>query len=83
MANHLSKLADGELVPPSAKVVFYGLLLLLFVLAVGHLYLLEGLTGRHLGLPLWLWLQVVVVFAMLGIAWITIRLVAGATEGGD
>lgn len=64
---------------PSASSVFYGLVALLLLLAVGHLYLLQGFTDRYLGLPLWLWLQILVVFAMVGIAWIAVRLYAVAT----
>lgn len=61
---------------PVAKYVFLGLLALLLAIAVGHLYVLEGLTDLYLGLPLWLWLQLVVVSAMLGLAWLAVQVVS-------
>ena len=64
-------LSDG----PATKYVFVGLLVLLLVIAVGHLPAITGLTDRYLGLPLWVWVQLVVVTIMLGIAWIAVQLV--------
>lgn len=64
------------------KYTFVALLLALLVIAVGHLYAFSGLTDLYLGLPLWVWLQLVVVFVMLGIAWYAVDLVTNATEGG-
>ena len=72
------RVSDG----PAAKYVFLGLLVLLLVIAVGHLYVLAGLTDLYLGLPLWLWLQLVVVSVMLGLAWIAVEIVS-APEGGS
>ena len=63
------------------KYAFLGLLALLLVIAVGHLYAFRGLTDLYLGLPLWIWLQLVVVFGMLAIAWFAVQLVANPTEG--
>ena len=68
---------------PEAKYLFVGLVLALLAIAVGHLYVLDGLTSIYLGLPLWVWLQIVVVFVMLAIAWFAIRLVAVVTERGE
>ena len=59
----------------AARHVFLLLLAGLFVLATGHLYALEGSTTLSLGLPAWVWLQLVVVSVMLVVAWLAIRLV--------
>ena len=64
------------------KYVFFALLALLLVIAVGHLYAFRGLTDLYLGLPLWAWLQFVVVFVMIGIAWYAVQLVPTASERG-
>ena len=66
------RVSDG----PTSKYVFLGLLALLVAIAVGHLYALAGLTDLYLGLPLWLWLQLVVVSVMLGLAWIAVGVVS-------
>ena len=64
------------------KYVFFALLVLLLGIAVGHLYAFRGLTDLYLGLPLWAWLQFVVVFVMIGIAWYAVQLVPTASERG-
>lgn len=79
MTNQPSHVLERTSTLPSASFVFYGLVVLLLLFAVGHLYLIQGFTDRYLGVPLWLWLQIVVVFAMIGIAWIAVRLYAVAT----
>ena len=63
---------------PTAKYVFVGLLLLLLVVVLGQLFLLDGLTTRYYGLPLWLWLEIPVTGVMIAVAWVAIRLVATA-----
>lgn len=63
---------------PTAKYVFASLLLLLFVLALGHLFLFDGLTARYYGLPLWLWLEIPLTGVMIAVAWYAIRLVTMA-----
>ena len=73
------RVSDG----PTSKYVFFGLLALLLVIAVGHLYVFEGLTGMYLGLPLWLWLQLVVVCAMLGLAWFAVRVISVPGGGSE
>lgn len=83
MRDHVPGLADSVTTVPTVKFVFSGLVTLLLALAVGHLYLIEGFTDLYLGLPLWVWLELLVVFAMVGIAWIAVQLVATATEGGS
>ncbi|GEM_PF-5558281 len=65
----------GRLTLPTAKYVFLLLLAVLLTLAVGHLYAFEELTALSLGLPAWLWLQLVVVGIMLVVAWLALGLV--------
>lgn len=65
--------------PRVARYGFVALLALLLVLAVGHLYAFQGLTSRVYGLPLWLWLELLVVAAMLLVAWFAVQLVAADT----
>lgn len=80
MANQSPRFPDRVAGLPTGKYLFGGLVLLLLVVALGQLYVLEGLTRMYFGLPLWLWLEVLVVFVMIGIAWFAIRLVAAASE---
>lgn len=54
--------------------VFIGGILL--VLLGGHLYLIRGQNQLVGGLPLWLWLQVVLLFLVLGGLWITMTKLA-------
>lgn len=82
MANRTPELPDAVTGQPRARYVFYALVALLLAIAVAHLYLLAGLTDRYLGLPLWVWVELAVVFGMVGIAWIAVQLVAAATDGG-
>lgn len=81
MATPTSDLLGRLTTLPTAAFVFATLVVLLLAAAVGQLYLLAGLTELVLGLPLWLWLQLVVVTAMLGVAWLAVRLVAVTREG--
>lgn len=67
-AGYVERLRTG----PTTKYTFWALLAFVFVLAVGHLYALAGLTTLSLGLPLWLWLQLAVVAAMLAVAWLAL-----------
>ena len=76
MTAHTATLGDRLTTLPSAKYVFFVLIILLFGIAVGHLYLFHGLTAIYLGLPLWLWLEVVAIGVMLMVAWTAVRLVA-------
>ena len=70
-------------VDPSSRYAFYALLALLFALAVGNLYALRGFTQLYLGLPLWVYLQIVVLAAMLAVAWAAVRIVtAGSGRTG-
>ena len=55
MTAKTAKLGERITTLPSAKYVFFGLILLLFGIATGHLYLLHELTALYLGLPVWLW----------------------------
>jgi hypothetical protein len=65
---------------PVAKYVFTGIVTLLLVIAVGQLYLLGGVTGLYLGVPLWLWLQLAILTAMLGMAWVATSVWTAANE---
>jgi hypothetical protein len=58
----------------TAKVLFG--LLVGTILAVGasHWYALAGLDSLYLGVPLWLWLQLVVVAGLLALAWVAVEL---------
>lgn len=67
---------------PTVKYVFYGLSLLVFLIAVGHLYAFRGMTNLYLGLPTWVWLENLTFIVMLVIAWIAVRLRAISQEGG-
>ena len=57
------------------RALFGALVGAIVAVAWGHLYLVEGLTTIRLGLPVWLWLQLGVIAALLGLAWIAIGLV--------
>jgi hypothetical protein len=57
------------------RIAFGALVATIVAVAWGHLYLVEGLTTIRLGLPVWLWLQVGVIAALLGLAWIAVGLV--------
>lgn len=57
------------------RVLFGALVAAIVAVAWGHLYLVEGLTEIRLGLPVWLWLQLGVIGALLGLAWVAIGLV--------
>jgi len=57
---------------PTAKYVFAAIVVLLLVIGAGHWYLLEGLTDLYLGVPLWLWLQLVIIAGMLVLAWVAV-----------
>ena len=66
---------------PAAKYVFAGIVTLLLVIAVGQLYLLDGFTRLFLGVPMWLWLQLVVLTVMLGLAWVATSVWTTANRG--
>ena len=83
MTPQTAKLGDRLTRLPSATYVLIGLVLLLLGIAVGHLYLLQGLTALYLGLPRWLWLQIIVVSVMLGVAWSAVHVIARAAEAED
>ncbi|MFW5973871.1 MAG: hypothetical protein ACOCPZ_00630 [Natrialbaceae archaeon] len=57
------------------RFLFGALVAVIVGIAWGHLYLVEGLTTIRLGLPVWLWLQIGVIAASLGLAWVAIGLV--------
>jgi hypothetical protein len=65
---------------PTAKYVFAAIVALLLVIAAGQWYLLGGLTELYLGVPLWLWLQLVIVAAMLTLAWLATSIWTAAND---
>lgn len=67
---------------PNVKYVFYGIALLVFLIAVGHLFVIKGMNDIVLGLPQWLWLQNGVFVLMIVLAWVAVRLRALAMERG-
>lgn len=52
------------------RIVFVIVLAIMGILATGHLYLLEGLVDLYLGLPAWLWIQLLVVLVLFALAWV-------------
>lgn len=48
----------------------------MFAIAVSHLYLLRGFTAVYVGVPLWLWLQLLVVAVLFVMAWMATELVS-------
>ena len=82
MAGQTSAPNNQVVTYPTVKYVFYGLALLVFLIAVGHLYVFEGMTNLYLGLPTWVWLENLVLIVMLVIAWTAVRLRAISQEGG-
>ena len=56
----------------------------MFCLGIGHLFLVRGLSGLTLGVPTWLWVQLVVLGLMLAMAWVAVELAASdRPDGGD
>lgn len=54
------------------------------LVGIGHLYVIRDLSGMTLGVPTWLWAQLVVLGCMLVAAWLAVELVASdRTGGGD
>lgn len=61
-----------------------GLIVAVVVLAVGHLYVIRDVGGLILGIPTWLWVQLVVLAAMLVMAWVAVELASfGHPDGGE
>jgi hypothetical protein len=65
---------------PTAKYAFGAIVALLLVIAVGQWYVLGGLTELYLGVPVWLWLQLVILVAMLGLAWVAMGIWTAAND---
>lgn len=71
---------------PTAKYVFGAIVVLLVAAGAGHWYLLQGRTDLYFGVPLWLWLQLVIIAGMLVLAWVAVTVWTRAndtTEGGS
>jgi hypothetical protein len=65
---------------PTAKYVFAAIVALLLVVAAGQWYLLGGFTALYLGVPLWLWFQLVIVVGMLALAWVAMGIWTATNE---
>lgn len=63
------------------RVVFVLLIIVMLAIAAGHLWVISGFTQLVLGLPLWLWLQLVVVAVLFVLAWIAAGVVR--PNGGE
>jgi len=66
--------------PPLVRYVIVLLVGALLALAAGHQYLLADWTTLYLGLPAWLWAQLVVIGVLFILAWATVSLYSKATE---
>ncbi|WP_254862215.1 hypothetical protein [Halovivax gelatinilyticus] len=53
-----------------------------FVLAVGHLFVLRFVSGLTVGIPNWLWVQLGVLCVMFALAWAAVRLWRTNAPGG-
>lgn len=73
-------LPAGVTALPTAKYVFATIVVVLLCIAAGQWYLLGGLTDLYLGVPLWLWLQLSIVTAMLGLAWLAMSIWTAANN---
>lgn len=71
----------GTTTQPTAKYVFAAIVALLVLIAAGQWYLLGGFTALYLGVPLWLWLQLVIVGGMLALAWVAMGIWTVANDG--
>lgn len=54
----------------------------MLAIAVGHPYVLAELAGFYFGLPIWIWVQLVVVFFLLCLAWLVAELVSDRRYSG-
>lgn len=39
------------------------------LIAAGHIYVVEGLVDLYLGLPAWMWVQLLVILVLFILAW--------------
>lgn len=62
----------------NARWLFPIIVAVMLAIAAGHLYVIEGLTDLYLGLPLWLWIQLLVIAVLFGFAWIATGLATPA-----
>lgn len=81
MDTHRPTTAERVTQSPLGKYVFVTLIVALLAIAVTHLYVLRGVTTLYWGLPLWLWIQLIVIAIMLGIAWLAVAIYANVTRG--
>lgn len=52
-----------------ARGTFIALTILIVGIAIGHLVPLYGTTEIYIGVPGWIWAQLVVIGILLGLAW--------------
>ena len=56
--------------PLDRRGLFVLLVLMMLAVAIGHLFVIQDFTTLHFGVPLWLWLHILVVGVLLALAWI-------------
>ncbi|AGB15497.1 hypothetical protein Halru_0873 [Halovivax ruber XH-70] len=59
------------------RLVGWGLGIVVFVVGIGHLFVVQSVTGLYWGIPGWLWVQLAVLGGLLVLAWLAISAVAG------
>lgn len=59
------------------RLIGWGLGIVVLVVGIGHLFVVQSVTGLYWGIPGWLWVQLAVLGGLLGLAWLAISLVAG------
>lgn len=72
------------------RLVGWGLGIVVLVVGIGHLFVVQSVTGLYWGIPGWLWVQLAVLGGLLALAWLAISMAAGGeasaastTMGGD
>ncbi|ELZ12582.1 hypothetical protein C479_04277 [Halovivax asiaticus JCM 14624] len=59
------------------RLVGWGLGIVVLVVGIGHLFVVQSVTGLYWGIPGWLWVQLAVLGGLLALAWLAISLIAG------
>lgn len=60
---------------------FFLITAMMLAIAAGHLFVISEFTTIYLGLPAWIWLQLLIVVLLLALAWIATELVAPSGGG--
>ncbi len=68
--------------PSAEKYKFIGLIVLLFLVAFLHMYVIPDYTGLVGGLPGWVWIQLIVIVVLGFIAWKANWILLQDQEGG-